>query len=119
MPQITFTFDVAGTIQLILAVLLPILVGLATTRVTSPRIKAFLLAGLSIVSSLLTEFLAAAENGTAYDLGQGLITALFTFIMAVGLHYGLYKPTGAAAAAQNALSGKTPPQGETTDGPDH
>lgn len=105
MNEVTFTLDGAQILQLVITVLLPVLVGLVTTRVTSPRVKAFLLAALSVVSSLLTEIMTAVETGTGYDLGRGLITALGTFIAAVGLHYGLYKPVGVSQAAQSAFGG--------------
>lgn len=120
MPEFTFTLDFAGIVQLIITVALPVLVGLVTTRVTSARAKALLLAALSLVSSMLTEILAAAEAGTAYDIGQGVVTAVFTFMGAVALHYGFWKPTGVSEAAQNALGGKPTVQGEVVDsGPDH
>lgn len=115
MPEFTFTFDWAGVIQLVLVGVLPLLVGLVTTRVTSSRVKAVLLALLSFVSSLLTEILAAAEAGVAYDLWQGLLNGLLTFIGAVALHYGFWKPVGASEAAQNALNGKPVAQGEAVD----
>lgn len=111
MPEITFTFDGGMTLQLVLTVVLPVLVGLVTKRVTSASTKAILLAGLSVVSSLLTEILSAAEAGTAYDLGRGLTAALFTFVGAVALHYGLFKPTGVSKAAQNALGGRPAAEG--------
>ncbi len=54
-PTVAFTFDPATVVQLLIAFILPILVGLVTTRVTSPAVKAWLLAGLSLVTSLLVE----------------------------------------------------------------
>lgn len=98
--MIAFTIDPWQVVQLIVAVVLPVLVGLVTTRTTSPGLKAVLLAGLAVVSSLGTEALAANEAGQTYDLGQGLIFGLGTFIVAVAMHYGLWKPTGTSSAVQ-------------------
>lgn len=98
--MITFTIDPWQVVQLIVAVVLPVLVGLVTTRTTSPGLKAVLLATLAVLSSLGTEALAANEAGEVYDLGQGLIFGLGTFIVAVAMHYGLWKPTGTSSAVQ-------------------
>lgn len=98
--MITFTIDPWQVVQLIVAVVLPVLVGLVTTRTTSPGLKAALLAGLAVLSSLGTEALAANEAGEVYDLGQGLIFGLGTFIVAVAMHYGLWKPTGTSGLVQ-------------------
>ena len=67
--MITFTIDPWQVVQLVVAVVLPVLVGLVTTRTTSPGLKAVLLAALAVVSSLGTEALAANEAGQTYDLG--------------------------------------------------
>ncbi|WNM75072.1 membrane protein [Microbacterium phage Morrigan] len=109
--DIAFTLDPALIIGLLVSTVLPLLVGLVTTRVTHGGVKAVLLAGLALVTSLLTELGAAVSNGVAYDLGQGLLLAIPTFLIAVGMHYGLWKPVGAANAAQSVLV--TPKAGHT------
>jgi hypothetical protein len=97
------TFDVSWPLilGLLVSTILPLLVGLVTTRVTNPGTKALLLAGLSAVTGLLTEVLNAVTAGTAYNVGSGLVFALASFLVASGLHFGIWKPTGAAAAAQD------------------
>ena len=50
---------------------------------------------------------ASISAGTSYDIGQGLLLALPTFLIAVGLHYGLWKPVGAAEKAQELFTGST------------
>jgi hypothetical protein len=97
---VAFTLDPALVIQLVVSTVLPLLVGLVTKTVTRPSVKALLLALLSLITSLLVELGASITAGTTYDLGQGLILALPTFLIAVGLHYGLWKPVGAATKAQ-------------------
>ena len=97
----TFSIDLALVIQLLISTVLPLLVGLVTTRVTDSSVKAWLLAGLSLVTSLVVEFGDHLATGTTYDIGQGLLLALPTFLIAVGMHYGIYKPTGTSEVLQD------------------
>lgn len=101
--NILFTLDPALIIQLLVSTVLPLLVGLVTTKFTNGGTKAVLLAALALVTSLLVELGNALAAGVAYDLGAGLLLAIPTFLIAVGMHFGLWKPVGAAAAAQTAL----------------
>lgn len=101
--KIMFTLDLALILGLLVSTVLPLLVGLVTTRITRPGLKAVLLAALSLVTSMLTEMGTALAHGTSYDVGRGLLMALPTFLIAVGMHYGLWKPVGASRAAQNVL----------------
>ena len=105
--MISFTLDPALIIQLLVSTVLPLLVGLVTKTVTHGGIKAVLLAGLALVTSLLTELGASITAGTTYVLGQGLLLAIPTFLTAVGLHYGLWKPIGAATKAQELFDSNT------------
>ncbi|WP_258063124.1 MULTISPECIES: hypothetical protein [unclassified Pseudoclavibacter] len=99
-PQVAFTLDPILVGQLVLAVVLPLLVGLVTTRVTSSSTKAWLLVGLSLLTALLAEAISAWQAGGIYDIGTGLLLALPTFLIAVGMHYGIWKPTGTSTALQ-------------------
>lgn len=105
---VAFTLDPMMVVQLVLAVVLPILVGLVTTRVTSAGTKAWLLAGITLVTSLLTELARAISSGGTYDLGVALLVAIPAFAISVASHYGLWKPTGVAGAAQDIGSTSTP-----------
>lgn len=96
-----FTLDPAVVIQLVLAVFLPILVGLVTTRVTSGAIKAWLLAGLTLVTSVLTQLGAAIAAHAAFDVGVALLAVIPAFAISVATYYGLWKPTGVGQAAQD------------------
>ena len=108
MGDVTFDVSVIQLVQLfVLPVLLPILVGLVTTRVTDSGKKATLLLALSVVSALITEWVNAAVNNVSYNLGQGLLLAFITFVTGVALHYGLLKPTGVSdAAARHGVTEK-------------
>ena len=103
---LAFTIDPLALVQLLLAVVLPVLVGLATTRVTSPARKAWALAGLTLLTSLLLELARTIEAGGVYDIGVALFLALPAFVVSVATHYGLWKPTGVSAAAQDLGSAK-------------
>lgn len=98
--NLSFTLDLALVIGLLVSTVLPLLVGLVTTRVTHGGVKAALLAGLALLTSLLTEWGVAVQSDTTYDVGRGLLLAIPTFLIAVGMHYGLWKPTTASAKVQ-------------------
>ncbi|WP_314097867.1 hypothetical protein [Microbacterium foliorum] len=108
-----FTLDPALVIQLLVSTILPLLVGLVTKTITRPGVKAVLLALLSLVTSLLVELGAAVTAATTYDVGRGLLLALPTFLIAVGLHYGLWKPVGAAEKLQEIGSPDATPDRPT------
>lgn len=99
----TFTLDGAAVIQLLVATILPIAVGLVTTRVTSAGRKAWLLAALALVTSVLVEWGSALSAKETFDIGIALIAAIPTFAISVATHYGLWRPTGVADAAQDTL----------------
>lgn len=98
--MVSFNIDAIMVANFAIAVLLPLLVGLITNRMTQSSAKVLLLAGLTTVTSLLGEAVRAWQAGEAYDLG----TALFTLFMALALAWGAYtnvwKPTGAAVRVQ-------------------
>lgn len=99
-----FTLDPSTVVQILLAVVLPIAVGLVTTRTTAAAAKAWLLAGLTLVASLLTQLASSLSNHVAYDLGVALLAAFPAFAISVAMYYGLWKPTGVGAAAQDVES---------------
>lgn len=99
-PVVAFTLDWGVVVQLVLAVAMPILVGLVTTRVTASNVKAWLLASLTLVTSLLTELARSIATNTAFDLGIALLAVIPAFAISVATYYGLWKPVGAGTAAQ-------------------
>jgi hypothetical protein len=96
LSTVVFSLPPSVVVQLLLAVVLPLLVGLVTKRVTTGGAKATLLALLTLIASLLTELGRALSAGTSYDLGLGLLAAIPAFAISVATHYGLWKPTGAS-----------------------
>lgn len=99
--MITFDPTWIQLLNLLVSVVLPLFVGLVTTRATSASVKAILLAALAFASGLGTELLASLNAGVSYDLATGVFSGVATFLVAVGLHYGLWKPTGTSSALQS------------------
>jgi hypothetical protein len=99
--MVAFTLDPAQVVQLVLTVFLPIGVGLVTTRTTKPAVKSWLLAGLTLATTVLTTLAQAIASHTAFDLGAALLLAVPAFAISVATYYGLWRPTGVAGAAQD------------------
>jgi hypothetical protein len=93
---VAVNLSLAYWISLLIGVGIPVLVGLATTRVTHNGVKAVLLLLLSGLNGLLTEF-ADAGTPAAYDWGSADTLAGVSFAIGVLTHFGLYKPTGLSA----------------------
>lgn len=106
--NVTFTLPTLQLLILAAGVVLPLLVGLVTTRVTSAGTKAVLLAALALVSQLAGELITSIQDGSSYDLGIGLTLGLGSFLVAVGTHFGIWKPTGLAGKAADALISDAP-----------
>ncbi|WP_199572771.1 hypothetical protein [Streptomyces murinus] len=102
----TVHLDAAYWLGLLTSVVLPVLVGLVTTRVTSPGAKGILLLALSTVNGFVVEY--AAPHDASYSVGTAAVLALVSFGMGVLMHFGLWKPTGVSAAAQNVLITASP-----------
>jgi len=96
----TVSLDRAYWLGLLVSVVLPVLVGLVTTRVTSAGTKAVLLLALSTVNGLVVEI---ANPGPGFDLGTAVILSLVAFGTGVLAHFGLWKPAGVSGKAQDSL----------------
>lgn len=92
--------DRAYWLGLLVSVVLPVLVGLVTTRVTSAGTKATLLLALSTANGLLVE---VANPGPGFDLGTAAILSAVAFGTGVLAHFGLWKPAGISGKAQDSL----------------
>lgn len=90
--------DLPQLLNLLLAVVFPVLVGLVSTRVTSSAWKAVLLASISLGSGLVAALLAAVLAGVPFDLVSALLTGLGAWLIAIGTHFGFWKPVGVTAA---------------------
>lgn len=103
------SLDKAYWIGLVISVVLPVLVGLVTTRVTHAGTKAVLLLALSTLNGLLVEVLHPVDG---FNLGTAVVLAVVSFATAVLSHFGLWKPTGVSSKAQDSLiTARTEPKG--------
>lgn len=105
---LTFTLPLPLVLQLLIAAALPLLVGLVTNRVTGSARKAILLLVLSIVSAGLNDLLTSLKADRTFDVGLWLLGAIATFLTSGAFHLVLWKPTGLAAAAQDAIPATQP-----------
>lgn len=90
--------DKVQLLSLLIGVVLPILVGVVTTEVTSGGVKAVLLAFLSAVAGVLTDVAAGG-----FDLKTSLVNWLVVFLVAVATHFGFWKPTGVTPFVQERV----------------
>ncbi|MGW4050788.1 hypothetical protein ACWENA_08140 [Streptomyces sp. NPDC004779] len=104
----TVDLDRAYWLGLLVSVVLPVLVGLVTTRVTHAGTKAVLLLALSTLNGFLVEL---ANPGPGWDAGTALVLAFVSFATAVLSHFGLWKPVGVSGKAQDTLITARTPRG--------
>lgn len=104
MMPVLFQPDLLGILTLLVSIILPILVGLITTKVTSSGLKAVLLAAAALITSVFTSWISALQNHQPFDLYQALLTFGGVFLIAVASHFGFWKPTGVAGKAQAAFT---------------
>lgn len=93
--------DKAYWLGLLVSVVLPVLVGLVTTRVTNAGIKAVLLLALSTANGFLVEL--AGPHDAGYSVGTAAVLALVSFGTGVLSHFGFWKPVGVSAKAQDSF----------------
>lgn len=95
----TVNLDSAYWLGLLVSVVLPVLVGLVTTRVTNSGWKAVLLLALSTANGFLVEL--AGPHDTGYSVQTAAILALVSFATGVLTHFGLLKPVGVSRWTQD------------------
>jgi hypothetical protein len=86
---------------LLVSVVLPVLVGLVTTRVTSAGVKSVLLLALSTATGFVTEY--AGPHDAGYSVGTAAVLSLIAFATGVLSHFGFWKPVGVAGRAQDSF----------------
>lgn len=92
--------DQAYWLGLLVSTVLPVLVGLVTTRVTHAGTKAVLLLALSAANGFVVEY---AAGGPGYDVGTAAVLSLVAFGTGVLSHFGLWKPVGVSGRAQDSF----------------
>lgn len=99
---VTFSSDAVWVLNLVVTVLLPLIVGLVTKQSWSAGAKAVLLLVLAAITGVASEALDAATSSTPYDLQVSVIAAVQALVIAIAVHFGLWKPVGATEVVQNA-----------------
>lgn len=94
----TVNLDQAYWLGLVTSVVLPVLVGLVTTKVTHAGLKAVLLLALSTITGFVVEY--AGPHGDGYSVSTAAVLALVSFGTGVLSHFGFWKPVGVASKAQ-------------------
>lgn len=94
--------DTAQLIAFLIGTILPLITGLVTRWNASAGVRAVVLLVLAGLTSFLTELLSSLNANVPFDLGDTLLATLTTFLIGVGTHFGLWKPTGAAGAAKSS-----------------
>ncbi len=99
---VTVTLD-QYWLTMIISVFLPMIVALVTKQVASGGLKAVILLFLSAVTGTLTQI--AAANGV-FDLKDAIVATVMSFVIAVGIHFGLLSPTG-LTGSEGKIQSKT------------
>lgn len=92
--MIQIDLGLAHLIGALSGIVLPLLVGLVTTRVTSAATKGLLLTGLSLLAGVLAEVGQALESGATVNLGDALLAALTALVIGQTAYSAAWKPTG-------------------------
>lgn len=109
--MIVFQPDLITVLTFVVGIVLPLLVGLVTTRTTSPARKAILLAALALVTSVLSGVLEAVTNGTEYDLFANFFVFLGVFVTSVAMYFGVWSRAGSSGESVSSIlqdTGRTP-----------
>jgi hypothetical protein len=107
LAEASTTITTTELVGLLVAVVLPLLVGLVTKASWTPALKSVLLAALSAVAGVAQGFLDTPP-GVTWDWQHALLAALVTWVIAVATYFGLWKPTGTSDAAQARLIKDSP-----------
>lgn len=112
--MLTFNLDWVQVLGLLVSIVLPVFVAIVTKWKTPSAWKVVLLALLSALTGFGTEVLQALTNHLPYNVGQGLLSALGAFLIAVVTYLGLWKPLGVSSSGNGLLSGNPNPIPEAT-----
>lgn len=75
---------------ILFAAFMPLLVGLVTKQMSSSGFKSVVLLALSTVNGVLTDWFASPDG---FDWSGAIFTSLAAFLVAVGMHFGIWKKT--------------------------
>lgn len=96
----TMGVDTVLIVNWLVAILLPLVTGLVTNRLTSSLVKHLVLASLNVLTAIGAGFVRAAESGTHFSLAGAIFTFITSMIVAWLTYDKIWKATGAARRAQ-------------------
>jgi hypothetical protein len=81
-------------IFVLVGLVLPLLVDLVTKRLSSSVVKSMTLLALSLITGVLTEWLAAMNQGVTFDWVSAVYGAAISFVVGTVSFFGLAAPIG-------------------------
>lgn len=87
----------------LISVFLPMIVAIITKQVASGTVKSLVLLLLAAITGTVTSWQA---TGGTFDVKDAVIATIMSFVVAVGIHFGLLSPTG-VTGSEGALQRKT------------
>lgn len=106
LPIYTFQPNVGGLLSLLLTLVLPLAVAVITTRVTSAKVKGFLLLSVVAVKTTVEAIVSNGNDYIPFAWIPFLMNLAINFTLAVMMHFGIWKPSGASTAIQENVGVK-------------
>ena len=107
--SLPLAFDTGGIISLLVGTLLPIFVGYITTEKLNSGLKAAILAGVSAISGVLSQWLDAINNNTHFAWQAAVLSAFLTWAVGEATYFKWWKPTGVSDYVQSkGITSSTP-----------
>lgn len=108
LPLYTLAPNVGGLLSLILNVVLPLVVAVVTTRVTSSRAKFFWLLGVVAVKTTTEAIISNGNDYINFSWIPFLMNLFVNLALAGVAHFIAWKPTGLAGTIQENVGVTTP-----------
>ncbi len=93
LPVYGFAPDLGGLLGLVITFLLPLAVAFMTKHSWSAGKKGTVLLLLAAIKSIFEAWLMATNKGVAFDFVPTVYTTVVNFLIAVAVHFGLYRGT--------------------------
>lgn len=103
LPVYGFGADLGGLLSFVVAVFLPFLAALLSKQSWPGWLTGTLLLVLAFGKTILEAWLAAVNDGVAFDARPVLISTFYNFAIAVLMYFGVFRNTRAIKAAQQSV----------------
>lgn len=102
MKTVNLAFSTGGIVSLLVAWVLPIVVGYFTKASLNSGLKAAILAALSGITAVLSQWLTAINDNQHFAWQAAVLTAFGTWVVAEATYFKIWKPTGLSDIVQAA-----------------